>query len=285
MIYSHILLNERNSKIGGLEANNRSLGEAKAILIEEMAILKRKVSAIEPDLKVRNEELRLERIANGSNDKKIQKLEASKSVFIETQEKDKAERMNLQATLQKAKSRLDYNEAELELYGKRLMSADQVKEQLRQKLELVTLELSTEKSTNRTVSLEQSLATANSTIDTLSTDLSDATVRLEEESERNNSLANAMNNGRVFQGRLAGDPVLVQIVRFREERKALVIIDNGPHGRILWNGSLDRCRIKMKDWIWYLHLDGGSDWGTEGIKEMRVTLVDTGDLEEWARMI
>lgn len=278
------LLSQRSVTISDLEAANKRLSEAKANTGNEMMILRSRLSTFALDLKIKNDELQSGQLANRSKSASIDRLKAENAQLLKAQEKANTDTVSTVAALHNANCRIDRLETELEARTARLGNADMEIERLRRSLQQVGDDLSAEKSANRTASLEKSIADAEFTIETLSLDLSRTTECLERVRASSNSLASAMDSGRVFPGVTAGEDVMVQAFKFCGERRALMIIQSSSHMRIVWNESLDRCTIEMVKWVWCLRLHQREpDAAPDGVMEVWIKPEDCPGLERWLK--
>ena len=259
------------------------LSLAEAQVVEETSILNARISTLHSELCAKNNELHSQKLAVAAKDEKIQELEVANAGFGCAQEKAQRDKNSFQIELGDANRRAGKFEAELSDCRQRLSVTDKKSEQLRQSLEDVrqNLSMGVEEATQKSVSLKKDLVIADGRIQTLSTDLEEKTECLNQEKAKAGSLIRTMNSGRVFQGLLGEKPVLIQAFIFRAEHKALFIIEESPHGRTMWNDSLDKCTVELVHFRWRLRLGPGSNERLEKSVELRIHYANSPDLQDW----
>ena len=85
---------------------------------------------------------------------------------------------------------------------------------------------------------------------------------------------------RMFQGMQVGEVVLVRVQRFLRDHKAFIIVEKSDHTKIVWHGSLEKCRVSVVEWQWRLCLEKGSN---EVVIEVNTGDADPQGLGEWLK--
>lgn len=182
------LIVQRDARVQDLDATSTSLYLAQIKANNKIGTLETEISELARELTTKTGDLASQASAAALNNNRMQKLEVTNAGLLRSQEQAEKDTAGLENSLQNARGKIGTLEAHLDSCSTELRVANEETERTRRRLEEVEMDLSAEKESNRTASLETLLETANGKTQSLFTNLKDTRALLEEEKSKNDSL-------------------------------------------------------------------------------------------------